>query len=65
MLKQLRPVTFVLLAAALLVPIAYDRDTAKRIHATTTVLTAGHVPMVSMPSKVADVIVEAANNAGK
>lgn len=48
-----------------MVPPQYERDTAKRIHATTTTLTAGHVPMLSMPDKVADVIVEAANNVGK
>jgi pimeloyl-ACP methyl ester carboxylesterase len=48
-----------------MIPPQYERDTAKRIHATTTVLTAGHVPMLSMPSKVADVIIEAANEAGK
>jgi hypothetical protein len=33
----------------------YERDTAKRIHATATILTAAHVPMLSMPGKVADV----------
>jgi pimeloyl-ACP methyl ester carboxylesterase len=43
----------------------YERDSAKRIHATTTILTAGHVPMLSMPGKVADVIIEAATKVGK
>src|SRR5580704_1479068 len=42
----------------------YERDSAKRIHATTTILTAGHVPMLSMPGKVADVIIEAATKVG-
>jgi pimeloyl-ACP methyl ester carboxylesterase len=48
-----------------MVPPQYERDTAKRIHATTTELTAGHVPMLSMPSQVAAVIVDAATKAGK
>jgi pimeloyl-ACP methyl ester carboxylesterase len=48
-----------------MIPPQYERDTAKRIHATTTVLMAGHVPMLSMPDKVADVIIEAASKAGK
>jgi hypothetical protein len=43
----------------------YERDTAKRIHATATILDAGHVPMLSIPSKVADVIDEAAQKSGK
>src|SRR5579884_517954 len=43
----------------------YERDTAKRIHATGITLTAGHVPMLSMPSRVADVIIEAANKSEK
>jgi len=43
----------------------YERDSAKHIHATAVVLTAGHVPMLSMPDKVADVIVDAANKVGK
>ncbi|MGB8966848.1 MAG: alpha/beta hydrolase, partial [Candidatus Cybelea sp.] len=43
----------------------YERDTAKRIHATTTTLNAGHVPMLSMPSAVASVIIDAANKAGR
>ncbi len=48
-----------------MVPPQYERDTTKRIHATATILNAGHVPMLSMPSKVADVIIEAANKFGK
>lgn len=48
-----------------MVPPQYERDTAKRLHATATTLGAGHVPMLSMPDKVAAVIIDAANNAGK
>jgi pimeloyl-ACP methyl ester carboxylesterase len=36
---------------------------AKRIHAKTTTLPAGDVPMLSMPQSVANVIVDAANSA--
>jgi pimeloyl-ACP methyl ester carboxylesterase len=43
----------------------YERDTAKRIHATATTLDAGHVPMLSMPRAVADVIIDAANKAAR
>ena len=43
----------------------YERDVAKHIHATATTLTSGHVPMLSMPAKVAAVITDAANRAGK
>jgi pimeloyl-ACP methyl ester carboxylesterase len=48
-----------------MVPPQYEQAIAKHIHATTTTLTSGHVPMLSMPSKVADVIIDAANKAGK
>ena len=41
----------------------YERDVAKRIHARATTLSAGHVRRLSMPSKVAAVIVDAANHA--
>lgn len=43
----------------------YERDSAKHIHATTIELTAGHVPMLSMPGKVADFIIDAAKKAAK
>ena len=46
-----------------MVPPQYERDTAKRIHATAAILAAGHVPMLSMPNRVADVIIDAANKA--
>jgi pimeloyl-ACP methyl ester carboxylesterase len=48
-----------------MLPPEYEQAIAKHIHAKTTTLTAGHVPMLSMPSKVADVIIDAANNAGQ
>ena len=48
-----------------MVPPKYEQDTAKLIHATATTLGAGHVPMLSMPDKVADVIIDAATKAGK
>lgn len=48
-----------------MVPPKYEQDTAKRIHAKATTLAAGHVPMLSMPGRVAAVIMDAANNAGK
>ncbi|MBV8163268.1 MAG: alpha/beta hydrolase [Candidatus Eremiobacteraeota bacterium] len=41
----------------------YERNIAKRIHATTTILTSGHVAMLSQPQKVVGVIVDAANKA--
>ncbi|HEY3676066.1 MAG TPA: alpha/beta hydrolase [Candidatus Tumulicola sp.] len=41
----------------------YERDIAKKIHAKTTVLNSGHVPMLSMPQAVANVIIDAATNA--
>jgi len=43
----------------------YEQAIAKHIHAKTTTLTTGHVPMLSMPNKVAAVIIDAANNAGQ
>ncbi|MEP6781332.1 MAG: alpha/beta hydrolase [Gemmatimonadaceae bacterium] len=42
----------------------YERDAAKRMGAKTTVLASGHVPMLSHPSAVAAVIIDAAKNAG-
>ncbi len=43
----------------------YERDAAKRMGAKTTVLASGHVPMLSHPSAVANVIIDAAMNAGR
>jgi len=48
-----------------MVPPQYERDTAKYIHAKLTVLAAGHVPMLSMPDRVAAVIIDAANSSAK
>jgi pimeloyl-ACP methyl ester carboxylesterase len=48
-----------------MVPPQYERDTAKTIHAKLTVLAAGHVPMLSMPDRVAAVIIDAANSSAK
>jgi hypothetical protein len=42
----------------------YEQAIAKHIHAITTTLTSGHVPMLSMPDKVAGVILDAAHKAG-
>jgi pimeloyl-ACP methyl ester carboxylesterase len=47
-----------------ILPPEYEQAIAKHIHAKTTTLAAGHVPMLSMPDKVAAVIIDAANNAG-
>lgn len=48
-----------------MIPPQYELDSAKYIHAKLTVLTAGHVPMLSMPDRVAAVIIEAANSTVK
>jgi pimeloyl-ACP methyl ester carboxylesterase len=59
-----KPSWFIIVNDRMLPP-QYERDVAKRIHATATTLTSGHVPMLSMPSRVADVIIDAANHASK
>jgi hypothetical protein len=48
-----------------MLPPEYEQAIAKHIHARTTTLTTGHVPMLSMPNKVAAVIIDAVNNAGR
>src|SRR3989454_295746 len=48
-----------------MLPPEYEQAIAKHIHARTTTLTTGHVPMLSMPNKVAAVIIDAANNTGR
>ena len=45
-----------------MVPPQYEKDTARQIHARLTILAAGHVPMLSMPGRVAAVIVDAATS---
>jgi pimeloyl-ACP methyl ester carboxylesterase len=42
----------------------YEQAIARHIHATTTTLPTGHVPMLSKPKEVAAVIIDAANKAG-
>lgn len=46
-----------------MIPPQYERDVAKRIHATTTALNTNHVAMLSMPNEVAAVIIDAATKA--
>jgi len=48
-----------------MLPPEYERTIAKHIGATTTTLTSGHVPMLSQPQAVANVIIDAAKNAPK
>ena len=48
-----------------MLPPEYERAVAKHIHATTTTLPTGHVPMLSRPKEVAAVIIDAANKAGQ
>lgn len=47
-----------------MVPAEFEKAIAKHIGATTTNITAGHVPMLSKPKEVAAVILDAANKAG-
>jgi pimeloyl-ACP methyl ester carboxylesterase len=48
-----------------MLPPEYERAIAKHIGARTTTLTSGHVPMLSQPQAVAEVIADAARNARK
>jgi hypothetical protein len=48
-----------------MLPPEYVRAIAKHIHARTTTLTTAHVPMLSLPNKVAAVTIDAANNTGR
>jgi pimeloyl-ACP methyl ester carboxylesterase len=48
-----------------MLPPEYEQAISKHIHARTTTLTTGHVPMLSKPNKVAAVIIDAVNNAGQ
>jgi hypothetical protein len=47
-----------------MLPPQYEQAVAKHINATTTTLTSGHVPMLSMPTAVAALILDAADKAG-
>src|SRR5260221_12105246 len=52
---------FIVAADDRMLPPEYEQAVAKHIHATTTTLAAGHVPMLSRPKQVPPVIIEAAN----
>jgi pimeloyl-ACP methyl ester carboxylesterase len=52
---------FIVAANDRMLPPEYEQAVAEHIHATTTTLAAGHVPMLSSPKQVAAVIIEAAN----
>src|SRR6266436_3450388 len=56
-----KPSRFIVAANDRMLPPEYEQAVAEHIHATTTTLAAGHVPMLSSPKQVADVIIEAAN----
>jgi pimeloyl-ACP methyl ester carboxylesterase len=56
-----KPSWFIAAANDRILPPEYERAVAKHIHATTTTLATGHVPMLSKPKDVAAVIIEAAN----
>ena len=59
-----KPSWFIAVNDRMLQP-AYEQAIAKHIHATTTTLPAGHVPMLSKPKEVAAVIIDAVNKAGQ
>jgi pimeloyl-ACP methyl ester carboxylesterase len=59
---QSKPSWLIVDANDRMIPPQYERDSAKYIHAKVTTLTAGHVPMLSMPDRVAAVIIDAANS---
>ena len=56
-----KPSRFIVAANDRMLPPEYEQAVAEYIHATTTTLAAGHVPMLSKPKEVAAVIIEAAN----
>jgi pimeloyl-ACP methyl ester carboxylesterase len=60
-----KPSWYIITSNDRMVPPQYERDVAKHIHATATTLATGHVPMLSMPSRVAEVIIDAADKAGR
>jgi pimeloyl-ACP methyl ester carboxylesterase len=56
-----KPSWFIVAANDRMLPPEYEHAVAEHIHATTTTLPTGHVPMLSRPKQVAAVIIEAAN----
>jgi pimeloyl-ACP methyl ester carboxylesterase len=56
-----KPSWFIAAANDQMLPPEYEQAVAAHIHATTTTLATGHVPMLSSPKQVAAVIIEAAN----
>ena len=56
-----KPSWFIAAANDRMLPPEYEQAVAEHIHATTTILATGHVPMLSSPKQVAAVIIEAAN----
>jgi pimeloyl-ACP methyl ester carboxylesterase len=60
---KVKPSWFIVVNDRML-PRDYEQKIASHIHATTTTLTSGHVPMLSQPDAVARVIVDAARKAG-
>ena len=56
-----KPSWFIAAANDRMLPPEYEQAVAEHIHATTTTLATGHVPMLSSPKQVAAVIIEAAN----
>src|SRR5712664_367905 len=56
-----KPSWFIVAANDRMLPPEYEQAIAVHIHATTTTLATGHVPMLSSPKQVAAVIIEAAN----
>src|SRR5256886_14463293 len=56
-----KPSWFIVAANDRMLPPEYEQAVAEHIHATTTTLAAGHVPMLSSPKQVAAVIIGAAN----
>ena len=56
-----KPSWFIVAANDRMLPPEYEQAIAVHIHATTTTLATGHVPMLSSPKQVAAVIIEATN----
>ena len=56
-----KPSRFIAAANDRMLPPEYEKAVAEHIHATTTTLATGHMPMLSSPKQVAAVIIEAAN----